>query len=43
MDRNGLVGNDETIGRFAGNLLLCPSCNKPMEILVNIRFNKKEK
>jgi len=43
MDRNGMVHNNETIGRANGDFIPCPVCKGPIEVMVNVQFHKKEK
>jgi len=43
MDRGGPVSNNEIIGRFKGSSLDCVHCKKPIEIMINVKFRKKEK
>ena len=43
MDRGGPVSNNEVIGRFKGKSLDCVHCKKPIEIMINVKFRKKEK
>lgn len=42
-DRDGLVENNELIGRFWGNSLECINCKNPIELLVNVKYKKGKK
>lgn len=42
-DRNGLIETNEMIGRFWGNSLECLHCKNPIELVINVKYQKGRK